>query len=107
MRFVVRTNRGINTGDVFYKEGEEFPATAVNERWLKLLYEQLKIDLMPEGSGEAHAPDQAGEKPRKVSDDLDALSRDELVTICKKYGLSINGKPEELKARLLRATDAA
>ncbi len=56
MRFVVRTNLGINTGDRVYRMDEEFPADAVSWEWMKLLYDQLKIDLLDEGGPARLAP---------------------------------------------------
>ena len=48
MRFVVRTHLGVNTGARKFARGEEFPASALPWPWVKLIYEQMKIDLMPE-----------------------------------------------------------
>lgn len=67
MQFVVRTCRGIDLGDRVIPEGEEFPAHAVNEYWLKCLYEQLQIELMPEDhpAYKHHAQSEPEEAPAK------------------------------------------
>ena len=105
MRFIVRTNRGVTvTGGRTFARGEEFPANAVNVPWLRLLYEQMRIDLMP-GSGEAPAPEQVVEpvattpRPRKLPD-LSKLAKAELAALCKKHGLDPNGSKSDLQSRL-------
>ncbi len=65
MRFVVRSHNGVNTGARKFARGEEFPASALSWPWVKLIYEQMKIDLMPEPAA-VQAPQPDDDNPEEV-----------------------------------------
>lgn len=107
-RFVVSDPAGLNLGDRILEWGEEIPRGVLDARALRLEYEHpmQRIQLLsyviahdPE-LREAHAR-KTGLDPRpKLLDDLESLTRSQLVQLCEKQGLPSDGSKTDLRNRL-------
>jgi len=114
MKFVVLTSAGIDMGGEprrVFKEGEVFDTSVVNDQWLRLLYDQHKIDLAPDQpspvetpvSGTVGAPSSVNAPVRRKifnETELQALSKKDLSELCGTQDLPTVGTKDELIKRL-------